>query len=228
MVRFGLFAATLLLATFLAHDARADAGDRRDDFAAPKVNEGAIPETKKGSNPQKALVVVGLAATSADDYNERIGLSFRRYDSVAKEFTKSGEYGTGGEHFYVSRETRKGLMHMLGDKIDPKVPVYVTAEAEPGEWILIALLNGAARQARTTHLATKHYPYKAADSIGPMISVRAGEVVYVGNFLLDVSRFPANLVQISRDEAAAKAFLAESPELQAKLITRPLIPKKSR
>lgn len=235
MVRFGLFAATLLLVTVVGWEARADAGDRRDDFAAPKVNEGAIPETKVGADPGKAVVIVGLAATDANEANLYAGLRFRVVDTASDKFFHDWLPGKQLPAFTVSKKTHK--QYIISDRIDPTVIEYLTVEVPPGDWILTEIVTQGRGNSHTTHLTTQKVeryghrssklPYEPADALGPRLTVAAGEVVYIGTFVVDVVKFPARLVRFWRDEAGAKAAMAKSPDLQAKLVTRDMTWKKA-
>ncbi|MCC6468364.1 MAG: hypothetical protein IT563_08580 [Alphaproteobacteria bacterium] len=199
------------------------ADDRDDSSVTPRVGEQEMPQSNMGVDPTKAVVVVGLAAN--DDENiELVRLLFGRNDPATGDWMKDGFLR---DEFAVERRTRS-FFYKVGEKVDPTVPVYRVAEINPGEWVLhslYAVYGKEKKENRTTKLFPKGQE-KLGESTGPRFVVKAGEVVYIGTYVLNATDFPAQIVRVTRDDDAAKQAFAAQSKLQSAPVWRPVYQKK--
>jgi hypothetical protein len=228
-IRLAFLVLGILMSATWTTGLRADSKDDDRNFDAPRSSGSKSGETPSPqTSPKKAVIVIGLASTRSEARSESIGLIFKRVDPATKAWAKAGLFGGGVDHFNARRDTRHGVLHYLGAKIDPTNPEFVTHEINPGEWILTDLINGTATTRRTE--STQLFRSKdltPENAVGPRFRVWEGEVVYLGTFYLDVTGFPAKFAKHAIDEQAAKESLKDQPAMQQKLSYRaPVVVRK--
>ncbi len=82
----------------------------------------------------------------------------------------------------------------------------------PGEYVISRLMGNVERRFRVT------------DAVGDTLRIRprAGEIVYVGDYVLTVTRLPLRVSAVTHNERLARAALAAYPDIRGEMkLTRP-------
>jgi hypothetical protein len=144
-----------------------------------------------------------------------LGLWFGRYDPNTGEWLNDGALS---DKFHVAKETRVPF-NFSGKTIDATAPSYVVVEVNPGDWVLWGISNTFGMANRATRLIPPGDD-KLSNARGPRFTVRPGEIVYIGTFHVNPVVFPAQLVRMTREDAAAHQAVAGYPRVQGNVSFR--------
>jgi hypothetical protein len=194
------------------------------DCAGNHVSVGSGP-----SNGQAVVVVVGAAITKQETFlgvptTQYLMLEWQEYDRTTETLNPNGKI------FSVMRNWRGCNVGIGGDACDPRNVTYDAQSVPAGDYVLksISTRGGAGNMTHTTSFLPlqggvfKSVPLVASikGAKAPRYHFEPDEVAYLGDFTIDVLKFPPQLVSLRWDEVAAKAALAVYPEIRDRLAFR--------
>lgn len=173
------------------------------------------------------LVVMGLKPAQRPPLDTNFFAVFwQRYD-VAKQTVIPAPAKDVPLVFNLAR----GFRHDQTD-IDTTMRYGVT-RVPPGDYVAAQIMVQKLVNARNTQELTRTYgnqdkPVAAnflasddqlsvANRDVPRITVKAGEIIYAGDFIIDANVFPVKIVGIEQNPARAREELAKRPNLQGEL-----------
>ncbi|QDO96614.1 hypothetical protein FNB15_04685 [Ferrovibrio terrae] len=173
------------------------------------------------------LVVMGLAAAQKPPANTNfMAMFWQRYD-VARQTVIPAPAKDVPLVFNLAR----GFRH---DQTGTDTTIrYGVTRVPPGDYVATDIMVQKIANERTIQEHSRTYGnqdkpvaanFLASDdqlSVAgrevPRITVKPGEIVYVGDFSIDANVFPVKIVRIEQNPARAKEELAKRPNLQGEL-----------
>ncbi|MEK9969907.1 MAG: hypothetical protein VW600_12280 [Ferrovibrio sp.] len=173
------------------------------------------------------LVIMGLAAAQKPQSNTNfMGVFWQRYD-VAKQTVIPAPAKDVPLVFNLAR----GFRH---DQAGTDTMVrYGVTRVPPGDYVATDIMVQRVSNERNIQEHSRTYGYQkepvAANFLAsdeqlsvanrdvPRITVKPGEIVYVGDFVIDANTFPVKIVRIEQNPERAREELAKRPNLQGEL-----------
>lgn len=176
------------------------------------------------SASDKAIVIAGLAASRYDTF---LGMTAKgSLGDFALSWVKTSYGGQGlpvalTDRISIPRNYCQPLLGLPSGLVGSSSPEcdqihmhHLVVSVSPGDYRL-------AQFGMVRHLGSLNESYTTRFKGTPIIiHVGPGEIVYIGDFVFDAIAFPARLVSYGRDDADAKAALAEYKGVHGEMVFR--------
>ena len=178
-------------------------------------------QTAGGTGSPRGIVVLGLVLSQ----HSRSTLLVRKRKNWAvawRRLDDSGQIQAGGPAILARRGTACTaiVIEPTGCNPDHSVVEYAVFAVPPGTYMLEKVQHADFTTPFTTPpdspLFERDAPSNKARGDVPWFEVGAGEVVYIGDFVFDITGKVARLVEIRRDDAAAAEALARYPKVEGR------------
>ena len=188
----------------------------------PGYDSNVAPrETAGGTGSPRGIVVLGLVLS---EHSRSSPLLVRKRKNWAVTWRRldddSGQLQPDGPAILARRGTSCTaiLVEVAACNPDHRVVEYAVFAVPPGTYMLEKVQHAdfttPFTTTRNSHLFERDAPSNKARGDVPWFEVKGGEVVYIGDFVFDITSKVARLVEIRRDDAGATRAMARYPKVQ--------------